>query len=373
VNLKRFNFQGGFQDNVQGIFQGGFPARDGGNDGGKERGGETMKLIDHGKGGDASSLRVVEAPVPEPAPGQVSIAVQYAGVNRPDILQRSGSYPPPADASPYLGLEVSGRVAAVGEGVTRWKAGDPVCALTPGGGYAEYCVVDAGHCLPVPRGLDMIQASALPENYFTVWTNVFQRGRLRDNETILVHGGSSGIGLTAIQLARAFGARVFTTVGNADKAAACRRFGAEAAIDYRTQDFVAEIEALTDGRGVDVILDMVGGGYIARNIRCLALEGRLVQIAFLQGSRTEFDFMPVMLRRLTITGSTLRARSVAQKTALAAEVEAHVWPLLAQGRCLPVIHRVFPLDEVQEAHRLMESSRHIGKIILEVGGDRHAA
>ena len=327
-----------------------------------------MKLIDHGKGGDASSLRVVDAPVPEPGPGQVSIAVQYAGVNRPDLLQRAGSYPPPADASPYLGLEVSGRIAAVGEGVTRWKTGDAVCALTPGGGYAECCVTDAGHCLPVPEGLDMIQASVLPENYFTVWTNVFQRGRLQDGESILIHGGSSGIGLTAIQLAKAFGARVFTTVGNAEKAAACQRLGADVAINYRTQDFVQVVRETTEGRGVNMVLDMVGGDYIARNIRSLALEGRLVQIAFLNGSKTaDFDFMPVMLRRLTVTGSTLRARPSAEKTALAADLETHVWPLLAQGRCLPVIHQVFPMDEAPAAHRLMESSQHIGKIVLKIG------
>ncbi|MBV2180050.1 NAD(P)H-quinone oxidoreductase [Castellaniella sp. MT123] len=332
-----------------------------------------MKLIDHGKGGEAACLRLVEAPMPQPGPGQVLIAVQYAGVNRPDVLQRSGSYPPPADASPYLGLEVSGYVSAVGEGVTQWQPGDAVCALTSGGGYAEYCVVDAGHCLPVPKGLTMTQACALPETYFTVWTNVFQRGRLQQGESILIHGGSSGIGLTAIQLAKAHGARVLTTVGNAAKAQACQELGADVAIQYREQDFVDVVAQETGGCGVDMVLDMVGGDYIPRNVRCLALEGRLVQIAFLQGSQVDFDFMPMMLRRLTLTGSTLRARSVAQKSALAADVRKHVWPLLEQGRCLPVIHRVFAMDQVQEAHRLMESSQHIGKLVLEIAGEQHAA
>lgn len=332
-----------------------------------------MKLIDHGEGGDASVLRLVDAPVPEPSPGQVLIAVHYAGVNRPDVLQRSGSYPPPPDASPYLGLEVSGEIVRVGAGVTRWKAGDRVCALTPGGGYAEYCVVDAGHCLPVPRGLSMIQAGALPETYFTVWTNLFQRGRLQAGESVLVHGGSSGIGLTAIQLAKARGARVMTTVGSAEKMEACRRLGADVAINYHDEDFVQVVARETGGKGVDVVLDMVGGDYIPRNIRCLALEGRLVQIAFLQGSRVDLDAMPIMLRRLTFTGSTLRARSVQQKAELAASVEANVWPILESGRCLPVIHRMFPLAEARAAHELMESSRHIGKIILEVNGGKDEA
>src|SRR6185312_11372982 len=332
-----------------------------------------MKLIDHGEGGDASVLRLVDAPVPKPSPGQVLIAVHYAGVNRPDVLQRSGSYPPPPDASPYLGLEVSGEIVRVGAGVTRWKAGDRVCALTPGGGYAEYCVVDAGHCRPVPRGLSMIQASALPETYFTVWTNLFQRGRLQAGESVLVHGGSSGIGLTAIQLAKARGARVMTTVGNAEKMEACRRLGADVAINYHDEDFVQVVARETGGKGVDVVLDMVGGDYIPRNIRCLALEGRLVQIAFLQGSRVDLDAMPIMLRRLTFTGSTLRARSVQQKAELAASVEANVWPILESGRCLPVIHRMFSLAEARAAHELMESSRHIGKIILEVNGGKDEA
>ncbi|MFA5663697.1 NAD(P)H-quinone oxidoreductase [Castellaniella sp.] len=328
-----------------------------------------MKLIDHGRGGNADVLRVVDAATPQPGAGQVLIAVHYAGVNRPDILQRSGSYPPPADASPYLGLEVSGEIAALGEGVTQWQVGDRVCALTPGGGYAEFCIVDAGHCLPIPQGLSMLQASALPETYLTVWTNLFQRGRLQAGESMLVHGGSSGIGLTAIQLAKAHGARVFTTVGNADKERACLQYGADVAINYHEVDFTDVVARETGGQGVDVILDMVGGDYIERNIQSLALEGRLVQIAFLEGSRIKLDAMPIMLRRLTFTGSTLRARSVAQKSALVADVRERVWPILASGRCLPVICKVFPFDQVQEAHRLMESSRHIGKIILQVQGD----
>jgi putative PIG3 family NAD(P)H quinone oxidoreductase len=268
---------------------------------------------------------------------------------------------------------VSGEIVRVGAGVTRWKAGDRVCALTPGGGYAEYCVVDAGHCLPVPRGLSMAQASVLPETYFTVWTNLFQRGRLQAGESVLVHGGSSGIGLTAIQLAKAHGARVMTTVGNAEKMQACRKLGADVAINYREEDFVQAVARETEGKGVDVVLDMVGGDYIPRNIRCLALEGRLVQIAFLQGSRVEMDAMPIMLRRLTFTGSTLRARSVQQKAELAASVEANVWPILESGRCLPVIHKMFPLAQARAAHELMESSQHIGKIILEVNGERNEA
>ncbi len=332
-----------------------------------------MKLIDHGAGGDASVLRLVDAPVPEPSAGQVLIAVHYAGVNRPDVLQRAGSYPPPPDASPYLGLEVSGEIARVGSGVTRWKVGDRVCALTPGGGYAEYCVVDAGHCLSVPKGLSMIQASVLPETYFTVWTNLFQRGRLQSGESLLIHGGSSGIGLTAIQLAKERGARVLTTVGNAEKMEACRRLGADVVINYREEDFTQVVARETGGKGVDVVLDMVGGDYIPRNIGCLALEGRLVQIAFLSGSKVELDAMPIMLRRLTFTGSTIRARSVQQKSDLAAAVESNVWPILETGRCLPVIHKIFPLAEARAAHELMESSRHIGKLVLNVNGEQNEA
>ena len=333
----------------------------------------TMKLIDHGKGGGIETLRLIDAEIPVPGPGQVLIDVSYAGVNRPDVLQRSGSYPPPAGASPYLGLEVSGFIAALGDGVKDWRVGDAVCALTPGGGYAEYCVTDAGHCLPVVKGLSMVQAAAIPETYFTVWTNVFERGGLRPGETLLVHGGSSGIGLTAIQLAHAFGARVLTTVGNEAKAHACLQYGADKAVLYRSQDFVDVVREETSGKGVELILDMVGGDYIQRNIECLALEGRLVQIAFLEGSRISFDAMPLMLKRLTFTGSTLRARPSEQKTHIAAALKAKVWPLFEKGQCLPVIHQVFPLADVGEAHKLMESSSHIGKIVLAVKETRDAA
>ena len=328
----------------------------------------TMRLIDHGKGGPPSVLALAEGPVPQPRDGEVLIRVAYAGVNRPDVLQRSGNYPPPPGASPYLGLEASGEVAAVGTGVTQYKVGDAVCALTNGGAYAEYVVVPAGQTLPVPSGLSLLQAAALPETYFTVWTNVIERGRLKPGETILVHGGSSGIGITAIQMAKAWGARVFTTVGNADKVQACLKLGADAAIDYRRQDFVEEVMALTGKRGVDLVLDMVGGDYIARNLRCLALEGRLVQIAFLQPSRVDVDWMPLMLKRLTFTGSTLRARPPEEKARLANELRAQIWPHLEQGRMLPVICKVFDLGEAAAAHELMESSTHIGKIMLEVAG-----
>jgi len=329
----------------------------------------TMRLIDHGKGGAPSVLKLAEGPVPQPRDGEVLIRVAYAGVNRPDVLQRSGNYPPPADASPYIGLEVSGEIVALGAGVSGWKVGDRACALTNGGGYAEYVAVPQGQALPVPAGLSMLQAAALPETYFTVYTNVIERGHLKSGETILIHGGSSGIGLTAIQMAKAWGARVFTTVGNAEKAQACLKLGADVAIDYRKQDFVEEVLALTGKRGVDLVLDMVGGDYIARNLRCLALEGRLVQIAFLQPSKVDVDWMPLMLKRLTFTGSTLRARPAAEKARLADALREKIWPHLEQGRMLPVIHRVFDLADAAAAHELMESSTHIGKIMLKVGGD----
>lgn len=325
-----------------------------------------MLFIDHGKGGPADVLKPAEGPVPQPQTGEVVIEVHFAGVNRPDVLQRSGSYPPPPGASPIVGLEVAGRISAVASDVTQWKIGDLVCALTPGGGYAEYCAVPAPHCLPIPQGLSVKEAAALPENFFTVWTNVFDRGRLQAGEKILVHGGSSGIGLTAIQLARAFGATVYTTVGSNEKAEFCRKMGADAAINYRDQDFVAEIGQLTGKKGVDLVLDMVGGPYIERNLKSLALEGRLVQIAFLQESKVALDFLPIMIKRLTFTGSTLRPRTVAQKAAIAQDLQAKVWPLLESGKVKPVIHATFPLKDARLAHALMESSKHIGKIMLEV-------
>jgi len=325
-----------------------------------------MLYIDHGKGGPADVLNPAEGPVPQPQAGEVVIEVHYAGVNRPDILQRSGSYPPPPGASPIIGLEIAGRICAVAPDVTQWKIGDLACALTPGGGYAEYCAVPAPHCLSIPKGLSVKEAAALPENFYTVWTNVFDRGRLQAGETFLVHGGSSGIGLTAIQLAKVFGATVYTTVGNNEKAGFCRKMGADAAINYREQDFVAEIGQLTNKKGVDLILDMVGGPYIEKNLRSLALEGRLVQIAFLQESRVALDFLPIMIKRLTFTGSTLRPRTVAQKAAIAQDLLTKVWPLLESGKVKPVIHATFPLRDARLAHELMESSKHIGKIMLEV-------
>lgn len=325
-----------------------------------------MKRIAHGAGGNADVMRLVDDERPAPGPGEVLIEVHVAGVNRPDVLQRSGNYPPPKGASPYLGLEVAGIVAAVGIGVDTWRVGDRVCALTPGGGYAEYCLADARHCLPVPEGLTLLQAAALPETYLTVWANLFDRARLESGQSVLVHGGSSGIGLTAIQLAREFGATVYTTVGNGQKARACVEAGARRAINYREEDFAAVIAQETDGRGVDVIVDMVGAPYIVRNIASLALEGCLLQLAFLEGSRFEFDATPVMLRRLTLTGSTLRARTAEQKAAIVQSLHKKVWPVLEKGRCLPVIHAVFPLARATEAHLLMESSAHIGKIMLTV-------
>lgn len=328
----------------------------------------TMRYVDHGSGGGPEVLQARTAPVPELGAGEVLIEVAVAGVNRPDVLQRSGRYPPPADASPYLGLEVAGRIVALGQGVTEWQVGDAVCALTNGGGYAEYAVAPSGQVLPVPRGLTMLQAAALPETYFTVWANVVERGRLAKGESILIHGGSSGIGITAIQLAKAHGAKVLCTVGSAAKAAACVEIGADAAIDYRRQDFVAETMRLTGNRGVDVVLDMVGGPYIEKNLRILALEGRLVQIAFLQPSRVEVDWLPLMVKRLTYTGSTLRPRPPAEKARLAQQLRTQVWPLLERGEALPRIYRTFPLEQAAEAHALMESSEHIGKIMLEVRG-----
>ncbi|WP_373743805.1 NAD(P)H-quinone oxidoreductase [Achromobacter insuavis] len=323
-------------------------------------------FIDHGTGGAPDCLRLAEREMAAPAGRQVLIEVAYAGVNRPDVLQRSGSYPPPPGASPYLGLEVAGTIVAVGPDATRWQVGDRVCALTPGGGYAQYCLADERHCLPVPRGLDLLSAAAIPENYFTVWTNVFERARLAAGEKFLVHGGSSGIGLTAIQLARAFGAEVWTTVGNQEKAEACLKAGAQHALIYRDTDFEAAVRQATGGQGVDVILDMVGGAYINKNIRLLAVNGRLVQIAFLEGSKAEIDALPIMTRRLSFTGSTLRPRSDDDKGAIAQALADKVLPLMEQGRCLPLIHQVFPLEEAAQAHALMESSRHIGKIMLKV-------
>jgi putative PIG3 family NAD(P)H quinone oxidoreductase len=327
-----------------------------------------MRYIDHGQGGPASVMELAAGPQPTPKAGEVLIEVQYAGVNRPDVLQRSGSYPPPPGASPVLGLEVAGKIVAVAPDVTQWKTGDVVCALTPGGGYADYCATPAAHCLPVPKGLSVKEAASLPENWFTVYDNVMTRGRLKAGETFLVHGGSSGIGLAAIQLAKVLaGATVYTTVGNAAKAEYCRKMGADVALNYRDQDWAAEVWRLTNKRGVDVILDMVAGDYVMKNVRSLALEGRLVQIAFLKESKiADFDAMPIMLRRLTYTGSTLRPRTVEQKAAIAAQLARDVWPLFESGQLKPYLYRSFPLAEASAAHELLEGSTHIGKIVLEV-------
>jgi NADPH2:quinone reductase len=327
----------------------------------------TMTHIEMAAPGGPEVLRTTTGPVPSPKPDEVLIRVLAAGVNRPDVAQRSGSYPPPPGASPLLGLEVAGEIVSVGAEVTQYKPGDRVCALTNGGGYAEYCVAPAPQCLPWPTGYDAVRAAALPETYFTVWANLFQGGRLARGESTLIHGGSSGIGVTAIQLARECGATVYATAGSGEKCAACVKLGAAAAINYRTQDFVEEIARLTGKHGVDVVLDMVGAPYLQRDLRVLAMDGRLVLIAFLQGSKAEnFDFVTVMTKRLTITGSTMRPRSTAQKGAIAAALREKVWPVLDAGRCGPVIHATFPLAEAAAAHRLMESSVHIGKIMLRV-------
>jgi putative PIG3 family NAD(P)H quinone oxidoreductase len=306
----------------------------------------------------------VERPTPVPAAGEVLIRVAAAGVNRPDVFQRRGRYAPPPGASDIPGLEVSGVIETLGAGVAEWRIGDAVCALVTGGGYAEYCVAPAPQCLPVPRGMAIATAGAIPETFFTVWTNVFQRGRLQPDESILVHGGSSGIGTTAIQLAKAMGSRVFATAGSTEKCAACERLGAERCINYRSEEFVTAVQSLTGGRGVDVILDMIGGDYFARNIDALAVEGRLVEIATLHGVKAEVNIQTMMGRRLTITGSTLRPRPVADKAAIASELRQQVWPLLESGAVKPIIHATFPLREAAEAHRVMESSAHIGKLLL---------
>jgi NADPH:quinone reductase len=329
---------------------------------------ETMRQIFFDGAGGPEVIRVGTAPVPQPGEGKVLIEVVAAGVNRPDCIQRAGHYPPPPGESNIPGLEVSGHVVALGKGVTTLKEGDAVCALVGSGGYAEYVLADPALCLPIPKPLSITEAAGLPETFFTVFDNVFTRGRLKSGETFLVHGGSSGIGSVAIQLAKLFGARVIATAGTPEKCAFCRTLGADLAIDYRTQDFVEEVKKFTEKRGVDVILDMVGGSYIQKNLSILALEGRLVQIAFLQSSIVEnFNFMPLMLKRLTMTGSTLRSRSLEQKAEVAATLREKVWPLLDQGRLKPIIHATFPLEEARAAQEMMESSSHVGKILLLTG------
>ena len=324
---------------------------------------QTMRAIEISQPGGPEVLTPCTRPVPVAAPGQVVLKLAYAGVNRPDALQRAGLYAPPPTASDLPGLEGAGEVVALGEGVSGIALGDQVCALLPGGGYAEYVATPAAHCLPVPSGMDLKQAACLPETFFTVWSNVFQRGGLRAGERFLVHGGSSGIGTTAIQLARAFGARVFATVGSEEKARACLDLGAERAIVYRDEDFV---EVMRAEGGADLILDMVGGLYIPRNFRALADDGRLVQIAFLQGSKVEVNFNDLMRRRLTMTGSTLRPQSDLAKARIAEALRAEVWPLLETGRVAPVMDSEFPLDQAAAAHARMEASGHIGKIVLKV-------
>jgi NADPH2:quinone reductase len=322
-----------------------------------------MRAIEITQPGGPEVLKPATRPVPAPVAGQILIAVDHAGVNRPDALQRAGNYAPPPGASDLPGLEASGIVAAVGPGVHKWKVGDAVCALLPGGGYAEYVVTHQDHALPIPDGLSMAQAAALCETFFTVWTNVVLRGRLKAGERFLVHGGSSGIGTTAIQLASHFGARVFATAGSDDKCAACLGLGAERAINYQDEDFV---DVLRAAGGADLILDMVGGDYLPRNVRALADDGRLVQIAFLQGPKVELNFAQLMVRRLTITGSTLRPQSDAAKADIAAGLAEQVWPLLSAGRIAPVMDQVFELEDAAAAHARMESSQHIGKIVLKV-------
>jgi putative PIG3 family NAD(P)H quinone oxidoreductase len=325
-----------------------------------------MRHIAAREPGPPDVLALIDGPVPRPKPREVLIEVAAAGVNRPDCLQRAGAYPPPADASTIIGLEVAGRIVACGEGVGELNVGDVVCALTPGGGYAQYCTTPAGFCLPIPKGMTPLEAASLPETFFTVWNNLVDRGRLRRGETVLIHGGTGGIGLTAIQIACHFGATVIATAGSDEKAAFCRTMGAAHAINYRAQDFVAEVARITSKRGVDVVLDMVGGDYVEKNLKSLALEGRLVIIAFLRGSRVEVDWRHIMLKRLTVTGSTLRASPVERKIAIAQALLREVWPLLESGVVKTVIHRVFPLAEAAAAHALMESNTHVGKIVLAV-------
>ena len=325
---------------------------------------QMMRAIEITKPGGPEVLKETQRPMPQAGQGQVVLKVAWAGVNRPDALQRAGAYAPPPTASDLPGLEASGEVVAIGEGVTGLALGDQVCALLPGGGYAEYVMTPAAHCLPVPKGMGMKEAACLPETFFTVWSNVFMRGGLKAGERILIHGGSSGIGTTAIQLANAFGARVFVTAGNAEKCAACVELGAERAINYREEDFV---EVMTVEGGADVILDMVGGSYIARNIDALDIEGRLVQIAFLGGPKAEINFAPLMMKRLTMTGSTLRPQSDLAKAGIATELREAVWPLLEAGRIAPVMDSEFAFEDAAGAHAHMEASQHIGKIVLKVG------
>ncbi len=326
-----------------------------------------MKAIEITTPGGPEVLKPCERETPAPGAGEILIRVEAAGVNRPDVVQRLGRYPAPPGASDIPGLEIAGEVVALGTGAEGFKIGDKVCALVPGGGYAEFCTANAGSAMHVPKGFSMVQAAAIPETYFTVWSNLFDQAGLTAGETLLVHGGSSGIGSTAIQLAKAFGAKVITTVGNAEKADFCKKLGADVVVNYRDEDFVEAVKDFTGGAGVNVVLDMVGGDYIARNIDCLAVEGRHVSIAFLQGPQVTVNMLPVMLKRLVLTGSTLRARDNAFKGAIAANLQKHVWPLMEAGKVAPVIDSTFPLEGAADAHARMETSLHMGKIMLEVG------
>jgi NADPH2:quinone reductase len=325
---------------------------------------QSMRVIEITQPGGPEVLQLAHRPVPQPAAGEILVRVSAAGVNRPDVLQRRGLYPLPKGASDLPGLEIAGVVVAVGRGAGRWNVGDTVCGLTSGGGYAEYCILPEGQALPVPKGLSLVEAASLPETFFTVWANVFENGRLAAGETLLVHGGSSGIGVTAIQMAKALGSKVFTTAGSDGKCAACIKLGADLAINYRSQDFEEEIKAATQGKGVDVILDMVGGDYVPKNLRCLAELGRLVFIASLRGTKTELDIMEVMRKRLTITGSTLRPRTLEFKAAVARNLREKIWPLIESGQIRPVVFKTFALEQAGEAHALMESSEHVGKLVL---------
>jgi NADPH2:quinone reductase len=325
-----------------------------------------MKAIEISSFGGAEMLQLCQRAIPQPGPSEVLIRVQAAGVNRPDLMQRQGLYPPPPGASDIPGLEIAGTVVAIGAEVSPLQINDELCALVTGGGYAEYCLAAAPLCLPIPQGLEWAQAAALPETFFTVWANVFERGRLQPKESLLVHGGTSGIGVAAIQMARAFGSTVFATAGTDEKCRFCEQLGVNA-INYRQQDFAAAILDRTQGLGVDVILDMVGGDYLQRNLSCLAPEGRLVQIAFQQGAKAQINLATLLLKRLSLTGSTLRPRSVAEKARIASALFEQVWPKLETGAIRPIVHAVFPLEQAADAHRLMESGAHIGKIILQVG------
>lgn len=324
-----------------------------------------MKAIVITQPGAPDVLQIAERPTPAYGPDEVLVKVAAAGINRPDIYQRKGNYPPPPGAPPDIpGLEISGTITQVGDGVKRWKIGDKICALVIGGGYAEYCNVPEGQCLPIPEGLNLVEAASLPETFFTVWSNVFDRGKLQPGESLLIHGGSSGIGVTAIQMARALGSKVYITAGSDEKCEFCRSLGADEAINYRTHDFVNEVERITHKKGVNVILDMIGGSYTPRNLRALAEDGRLVMINTMEGKDVQIDLSLVMRKRLSITGSMLRPRSVAFKAEIAASLEKNIWPLLASGQIKPVVSAIFPAHQAADAHALMESSQHVGKIVL---------